>query len=180
MFRGLYLSISLATIALHATTVFAQASSSEAVARPCDKTCRQQELDAAFRAMDEAETSRHPKPSDTADCTAYEGHDHPDVFLDVCAKLKYVRSLPFGETSSFDCPRDNAALVGRSAQRIAAAWGAPDFVENGPTPGHGTNDSQWTYFLGRAKPGWLGGGFAEVTLYLVDGIVRNVDCGLAK
>jgi len=100
--------------------------------------------------------------------------------LDVCAKLKYVRSLPSEEASRFSCPHDNASLVGTSAHRIVSVWGEPDFVQDSSPPGRTNNDGQWTYFLGSAKPGWVGGGFAELTLYLVDGVVRKVDCGLAQ
>lgn len=179
VFFVLYRCIWLAASAIYATAAYAQASSSQAAMPPCDKMCKQQKLDALFKAMD-AEMSRHPKPSDTAECSVYDGHDDLDTFLDVCAKLKYVRSLPPGETSRFICPRDNAALVGASADRVASAWGEPDFVQSSSRREHATNDGQWSYFLGRAKPGWVGGGFAEVTLYLVDGIVRRVDCGLAQ
>lgn len=175
----LYGCIWLAAIAFHATTAYAQSPPPETATQPCGRACKQQKLDSLFRTMDEAEAS-HPRPSDTADCSAYDGHDYPDVFLDVCAKLKYVRSLPPEGTSRFVCPRDDDALVGFPAKRIASAWGAPDFVQSNPTPGHPSNDGQWTYFLGRSKPGGLGGGFAEVTLYLVDGTVRKVACGLAK
>jgi hypothetical protein len=156
----------------------AQAVSSHQEAQPCDNACRQTKLDALFKAMDDAEIS--PKPSASADCTAYGGSDLPDVLLDVCAKLKYVRSLPMGETSRFSCPRDSASLVGTPRQRIVTIWGEPDFVQSAAPSSRTTSDGEWTYFLGRAKPGSAGGGFAELTLYVVDGIVRKVDCRLAQ
>jgi hypothetical protein len=133
-----------------------------------------------FKAMDDAEMTRHPKSSTSSDCAAYAGGDLPDVLLDVCAKLTYVRSLPMGDTSRFSCPRDSTSLVGTPRQQIVATWGEPDFVQSAAPSGRAKGDGQWTYFLGRAKPGCVGGGFAELTLYFVDGIIRKVDCGLAK
>ncbi|WP_266172168.1 hypothetical protein [Dyella subtropica] len=180
MFRRLHGFVLLAVIGLQISAAFAQAPSSKAATQPCDEACQQKKLDALFKAMDEAETSRRPKPSNSADCSAYDGHDLPDVLLDVCAKLKYVRSLPPGEASRFSCPHDNVSLVGASAHRIVSVWGGPDFVQDSSPPGRAKNDGQWTYFLGSAKPGWVGGGFAELTLSLVDGVVRKVDCRLAR
>lgn len=180
MFRRLLGFVWLVALGLHGSATFAQAVSSNEATQPCEKACQQEKLDALFKAMDDAEVSRHPKPSNSADCAVYGGHDLPDVLLDVCAKLKYVRSLPLGETSRFSCPSDNASLVGTSIQRIATAWGEPDFVQSTAPPGRAKSDGQWTYSLGRAKPGWVGGGFAELTLHFVDEVVRTVDCGLAQ
>lgn len=179
LLRRLYGCMGLTAIAFHSTTAYAQPSAPETAMQACGRACRQQKLDSLFRALDEAEAS-HPKPSDTADCAAYDGHDYRDVFLDVCAKVKYVRSLPPEGTSRFICPRSDQALVGYSASRIASAWGTPDLVRSKSTTGGPSNDGQWIYFMGRSKPGWVGGGFAEMTLYVVDGTVRKVDCGLAK
>jgi hypothetical protein len=180
MVRNLRGLVWLAAFGLLTSAAFAQAPSSTGATQPCDKACQQRKLDAQFKAMDDTEVSRYPKPSNSADCAAYDGHDLPDVFLDVCAKLKYARSLPSGEASRFSCPRDKALLVGTSIHRIVSAWGEPDFVQSGPPPDRARSDGQWTYFLGRAKPGWLGSGFAELTLYLFDGAVQKVDCGLAQ
>jgi hypothetical protein len=170
----------LTAFGLHSSAAVAQAASPNEVRQPCDKACQQRKLDTLFKAIDDAEISQHPKPSNAAGCAAYDGHDLPDVFLDVCAKLKYVRSLPSGKTSRFSCPNNDAPLVGTSMQRIVTAWGEPDFVEGTSPPDRAKSDGQWTYFLGRTKPGWVGGGFAELTLYFVDGVVRKVDCGLAR
>jgi hypothetical protein len=180
MFRRLLGFVWLAALGLHGSTALAHAASSNEATQQCDKACQQEKLDALFKAMDDAEDSRHPKPSNSADCAAYGGHDLPDVLLDVCAKLKYVRSLPLGETSRFSCPRNDASLVGTPIRRIVTAWGEPDFVQSTAPPDRAKSDGQWTYFLGRAKPGWVGGGFAELTLFFVDGVVRKVGCGLAQ
>jgi hypothetical protein len=180
MFRRSLGFVLLAALGLHGSTAFAQAVSSNEMTQPCDKACQRGKLDALFKAMDEAEVSRYPKPSNSADCAAYGENDLPDVLLDVCAKLKYVRSLPLGETSRFSCPRDSASLVGTSRQRIVTAWGEPDFVQATAPSDRAKSDGQWTYFLGRAKPEWVGGGFAELTLHFVGGVVRKVDCGLAQ
>jgi len=170
----------LAALGFYGSTGFAQAASSNDLTQPCDEACQQTRLDALFKAIDDADISRQPKPSNSADCASYGGHDLPDVLLDVCAKLKYVRALPLGATSRFSCPRDNAPLVDASIWRIVTAWGKPDFVQATAPSDRAKSDGQWTYFLGRAKPGWVGGGFAELTLHFVDGVVRKVDCGLAK
>lgn len=180
MFRCWYGWIWLAVLGLQVSPVYAQVSPSSAATQPCDKACQRRKVDAFFKAMDEAEISRRPKPSDSADCAAYDGHDLSDVLTDVCAKLKYVRLLPPGEASRFSCPRDHASLMGTPMHRIVSAWGEPDFVQNSSSTDRAKNEGQWTYFLGSAKPGWVGGGFAELTLYWVDGVVRKSDCGLAQ
>jgi len=180
MFRRSLGFVWLAALCIHSSAAYAQAVPSNEATQPCDKACRQDKLDALFKAMDDAEISQYRKPSDSAECVAYSGHDLPDVVLDVCAKLKYIRSLPLGETSRFSCPHDEVSLVGTQIQRIAANWGEADFVQSAEPPGRARNDGRWTYFLGRAKPGWVGGGFAVLTLHFVDGVVRKVDCGLAQ
>ncbi|GLQ97412.1 hypothetical protein GCM10007863_18320 [Dyella mobilis] len=108
----------------------------------------------------------------------YDGHDLSNVLLDVCAKLKYVRSLPVGDAPTFYCPGDMRSLTGIRAQRFVAIWGTPDLVQNAPSAGKGS--SEWTYFLGSAKPGWAGGGFAELSLYFVNGVTRKFNCALAQ
>jgi hypothetical protein len=180
MFRWLLGSAWIVALALGSSAAAAQTASPQKEAQSCDKACQQTKLDALFKAMDDAEMSRDPKPSTSADCATYGGSDLLDVLLDVCAKLKYVRSLPMGETSRFSCPRDGTSLVGTPRQRIVTIWGEPDFVGSAGPPDRTKSDDQWTYSLGRAKPGWVGGGFAELTLYFVDGIVQKVDCGLAQ
>lgn len=180
MFRRILGIVWLAALGLQEPSAFALAASSNEATHPCEKACQQEKLDVLFKAMDDAEISRHTKPSNSADCAAYSGHDLADVLLDVCAKLKYLRSLPLEGTSRFSCPRDSTSLVGTSIQRIVTAWGEPDFVQGTAPPDLTKGDGQWTYFLGRAKPGWSGGGFAELTLQFVAGVVREVDCGLAQ
>lgn len=118
MFRRILGIVWLAALGLQGPSAFALAASSNEATHPCEKACQQEKLDALFKAMDDAEISRHPKPSNSADCAA-----------------------------------------------------PPDLTKG---------DGQWTYFLGRAKPGWSGGGFAELTLQFVGGVVREVDCGLAQ
>lgn len=180
MFRKLYGFVWLAVIGIHVSAAFAQVPSSNATAQLCDETCQRQKLDALFKALDEAQTSQRSRPSNSADCSAYAGRDLPDTFLDVCAKLKYVRSRPPGETSRFSCPSDSTSLIGISGLRVISTWGEPDFVHDSSSPGRAKNDGLWTYFLGSTKPGRVGGGFAELTLYLADGVVRKVDCGLGQ
>ncbi len=119
----------LAALGLHGSAALAQAASSSEVTQPCDKVCQQEKLDALFKAMDDAEVSRRPKPSNSTDCAVYGGHDLPDVLLDVCAKLKYVRSLPIGTDTHFACPGDTSQLVGLSAERVRSILGVPDFEE---------------------------------------------------
>ncbi len=122
MSRALRGFVWIVVLALCSSRAIAQAESSHQEP-PCDKACQRIELDALFKAMDDAEMTRHPKSSTSSDCAAYAGGDLPDVLLDVCAKLTYVRSLPMGDTSRFSCPRDSTSLVGTPRQQIVAIWG---------------------------------------------------------
>jgi len=167
--------IGLATLAL----LSAYAPNLSAQASACDKSCQQAKLDDLFKRMDEASAER-PKPSDSRDCTAYKGTDAADPLVDICAKLKFVRSLPAGADTRFSCPKGTAALIGLPVSRIREAWGEPDFREEGRASQAQEGLGRWTYFIGSPKPGWKGGGFPEVSLYLVKGNVEKVRCALSK
>lgn len=171
--------ICIAALGFQGSAAAAQSASAQQETPPCDAACKQTKLDALFKAMHDADMSRHPRPSRSMACPAYRERDLPEVLLDVCAKLKYVRTRPVGETSGFACPRDTSVLVGIPRQRIATMWGEPDFAQSA-SAGHTGSGDHWTYFLGRAKPGSSGGGFAEVTLYFAHETIREVDCVLAK
>jgi hypothetical protein len=178
MFRGLFGIVGFGILFLHASAIFGQMPSSPAATQPCDKTCRQAQLDALFKAMDDAGASQRPGPSKSKECSAYQGHDDSNVFLDVCAKLKYVRSLPVGTDTRFSCPSVTGSLIGVASSRIISAWGKPDSTQDKQPRRAG--DGLWTYFMGSPKPGRVGGGFPELSIYLSNGIVTNIDCGLAQ
>jgi len=178
MFRSLYGLVGFGILFLHAAVVFGQTSSSPPATQPCDKICRQAQLDALFKAMDDAEVSQRPRPSDSTECIAYDGHGNPNVLLDVCAKLKYVRSLPVGTDTEFSCPTDTASLIGVASSRISSAWGKPDSTPDKQPRRQG--DAQWTYFIGNPKPGVRGGGFPELSIYIANGIVTDVKCDLSQ
>lgn len=180
MLRSFYGFIWLSAFGLQVSAALAQSPSSSTAIESCDKECQRRKVDALFKALDAAEISRRPKPSQSSECVAYDGRNLPDVLTDVCAKLKYVRSLPPGEASRFSCPGNSASLVGISAHRIVAMWGEPDFVPDRSPPGGNKGKRQWTYYLGSARPGAVGGGFAELTLTLVDGVVRKSSCELGQ
>lgn len=177
MFRSLFVTLGFGILCLHASAIFGQTPAPAAV-QPCDKACRQAKLDDLFKAMDDAEASQRPKASNSTECSAYAGHDDSDVFLDVCAKHKYVRSLSVGTETRFSCPGDTGALIGVASSRILSAWGEPDLTQDKQPRRPG--DGRWTYFIGSPKPGRLGGGFPELSIYLVNGVVTKIDCGLAQ
>lgn len=181
MFRRSLGIIWLAALGLDGSAAFAQAASFNEVTQPCDKACQQEKLDAQFKAMDDAELSRHSKPSNSADCAAYGGHNLPDVLLDVCAKLKYVRSLPVGTDTHFACPADTSQLVGLSAGRVQSIWGVPDYEERETWHDESSPILTWTYFIGSPKPRTKGGGFPELSLHFMGSSkVVSVTCALSK
>nr|WP_165583236.1 hypothetical protein [Dyella soli] len=181
MFRRSLGFVWLVALGLHASAAFAQSASSNEVTQPCDKACQQERLDAQFKAMDDVEVSRHPKPSNSADCAAYGGHDQPDVLLDVCAKLKYVRSLPIGTDTHFACPGDTSQLVGLSAERVRSILGVPDYEERETWHDESSQILRWTYFIGSPKPRTKGGGFPELSLHFKGmSKVDGVTCALSK
>lgn len=162
----------LGLLCAYAPILSAQASS-------CDKACQRAKLDALFKKMDEA-SAEHPKPSNSEECAVYNGRDAADPLVDVCAKLKFVRSLPAGADTRFSCPNGTAALIGLTASRVSAVWGEPDFVEDASPSQAREGRVRWTYFIGSPKPGWSGGGFPEVSLYFAKGNVEKVGCALSK
>lgn len=166
-------------LCLYALSVFAQSASTAQSAQSCDKSCQQRKVDALFKAMDEETASDRPKPSQSKECPAFDGHDAADTLIDVCAKLKYVRSIAAGTDTNFSCPRDTSSLIGLPANRIRAMWGEPNFVEGGTSPNSVESAARWSYFIGSPKPGQEGGGFPELSLRLVDGTVGSVSCALS-
>lgn len=118
MSRKMYVAGWLAMLCLHLSIAQGQTSSASVASGPCGKTCQQERLDALFRAMDAADIAGRPKASDSTECSTYEGRDFPATLIDVCAKLKYVRTLPIGTETRFACPHDTDQLVGLSPERI--------------------------------------------------------------
>ena len=139
----------------------------------------QRKVDALFKAMDEEAASDRPRPSQSKECSAFDGRDTADTLTDVCAKLKYVRSIAVGTNTNFSCPRDTSSLVGLPANRIRSMWGEPNFVERATSPNRTGSGTRWSYFIGSPKPGQEGGGFPELSLRLVDGVVGSVSCALS-
>lgn len=167
----------LAMLCLHAPVVLAQTSSATMTGEPCDKACQRQKVDTLFRAMDEAETVRHPKPSNSNECVAYNGNDLADVLVDVCAKLKYVRAPPLGTERRFACPRNTERLVGLSPSRIRSIWGEPDFEVREKWGDPSSPLRRWTYFIGSSKDG----GFPELSLHFNGALrIESVTCALSK
>ncbi len=179
MFRRMCGFVGFGFLFLYAMSVFAQSSSAAPSAQPCDKSCQQRKVDALFKAMDEEAASDRPRPSQSKECSAFDGRDTADTLTDVCAKLKYVRSIAVGTDTNFSCPRDTSSLVGLPANRIRSIWGEPNFVERATSPNRAGSGTRWSYFIGSPKPGQEGGGFPELSLRLVDGVVGSVSCALS-
>jgi len=181
MFRTTYGFAFLGFLCLHAQSLGAQMPDTDTVTKPCDKSCQQEKIEALFKAMDGAAASSRPKPSDSKECSTFDGRNVADPLLDVCAKLKYVRSIAAGTDTNFPCPRDASALVGLPAGRIRAVWGEPDFAEGATSPNGSRVKTQWTYFIGNSKPGVFGGGFPELSLHFDSaGGIRSVSCALSR
>jgi hypothetical protein len=113
------------------------------------------------------------------ECSVFDGREAPNTLIDVCAKLKYVRSIAVGANTNFSCPRDISSLVGLTAIRIRSIWGEPDFVDGAALPNRVESGTRWTYFIGSPKPEQEGGGFPELSIRLVDGSVKSVSCALS-
>lgn len=62
-------------------------------------------------------------------------------------ELRYARHLPQGVRTTFVCPRDTAALVGASRERILKALGTPDASARAL---EGEGVLAWSYFFGPA------------------------------
>ena len=125
MSRKMYVAGWLAMLCLHLSIAQGQTSSASVASGPCGKTCQQERLDALFRAMDAADIAGRPKASDSTECSTYEGRDFPATLIDVCAKLKYVRTLPIGTETRFACPHDTDQLVGLSPERFDRSGDSP-------------------------------------------------------
>ncbi len=181
MLRRMYVLAWLAMLCTHPSGAEGQTSSASVSSEPCGKACQQQRLDALFRAMDAADTFRRPKPSDSTECTAYDGREFPIALIDVCAKLKYVRTLAIGTETRFACPSSTDQLVGLSPERIRSAWGQPDYESTEKWGDQSSPLRQWTYFIGSPKPNTKGGGFPELSLHF-NGTSRivSVTCALSK
>lgn len=134
-------------------------------------------MDALFDQAEKDAIANHPKPSKSTECLVFDGRDHIDPLIDVCAKLKYVRSLPVGTPTHFACPFDTHSLLGLKLERIHSLWGEPDFIgegkdQFGPRPG-----PHWTYFIGSPVPLAFGGGFPELSLYFdKNGTIDDITC----
>jgi hypothetical protein len=179
MFRRACGFIVIGFLCLYATSPFAQSSSTAQSTQACNKGCQQKKVDALFKAMDEQTASNHPKPSQSKECSVFDGREAPNTLIDVCAKLKYVRSIAVGANTNFSCPRDISSLVGLTAIRIRSIWGEPDFVDGTTLPNRVDSGTRWTYFIGSPKPEQEGGGFPELSIRLVDGSVKSVSCALS-
>jgi hypothetical protein len=181
MLRTVFRVAWFAMLCLLASAASGQTSSATGGSEPCNKACQQQKLDTLFRAMDAAETSRRPKPSDSTECVTYDGRELPATLIDVCAKLKYVRALPVGTETRFACPSSTGQLVGLSPARIRSIWGEPDYESREKWGDQSSPVRQWTYFIGSPKPNTKGGGFPELSLHF-NGTskVESVTCTLSK
>ena len=72
------------------------------------------------------------------------------VLGSIGVELRVARQLPRGTRTTFTCPRNGAALLGASRQRVLAALGSPDETVAGTE----TAGAAWRYWLGpRPAPG---------------------------
>lgn len=177
MRRFMFLTLVVLLAGWPAARSTAQAGSPAATGQACDRACQQALFDQAER----EDISSRPKPSQSKDCPIFDGHDRIDPLFDICAKLKYVRSLPAGTGTRFSCPSDLRGLLGMKLERIRAMWGEPDFVDDGKSGIGSRPDPRWTYFIGSPVPLAFGGGFPQLSLHYDDkGYVTDVDCSYAR
>jgi len=162
---------------LFAFEASAQSHSSTDADRSCDSVCRQARMQALFDQAAKDDIASRPKPSAATECSIFNGHDHIDPLIDVCAKLKYVRSLPAGTRTRFSCPSDDRSLLGVKLDRIRSLWGEPDFVDDGHSQTSSRPGPHWMYLIGSPVPLAFGGGFPELSLYFDGGgVVTDVTC----
>ena len=181
MSRCMLLMLVAVLASLPASRSIAQAGSPGAAGKACDRACEQARSQALFDRIEKEDIASRPKPSRSSDCPVFDGHDRIDPLLDVCAKLKYVRSLPVGTRTRFSCPSDHRSLLGVKLDRIRTMWGEPDFLDDGNSGIGSRPGPHWTYFIGSRVPLAFGGGFPELSLYYDDrGYVTDVDCSYAR
>lgn len=72
-------------------------------------------------------------------------------------ELRHARNLAPGARTSFNCPRETAAMLGAERQRIFNALGTPDATGRGQHPG-----LEWSYFFSSAAAGERGPGIPEL------------------
>ena len=155
----------------------AQSAASSTAVAACDRHCEQVKMDALFEQARQETIAHRPKPSASSECMVFDGHDHIDPLIDVCAKLKYVRSLPAGTPTRFSCPFDTHSLIGLKLDRIHSLWGDPDFVDDGKSQLGTHPGPRWSYTIGSPVPLALGGGYPELSLYYdQDGNINDVTC----
>lgn len=176
MFRVIRVIVGIGFLCLCAMSSFAQSSSLGQPPQPCDNSCQKEKVDALFKAMDDKAASDRPKPSQSKECAVFNGREGANTLIDVCAKLKYVRTIAVGTDTNFSCSHDTSSLIGLPQTKIRSTWGEPDFVEAPQSTGRMGSETRWSYFVGSPKPGQAGGGFPELSLRFVNNNVRSVSC----
>lgn len=104
MFRVIRVIVGIGFLCLCAMSSFAQSSSLGQPPQPCDNSCQKEKVDALFKAMDDKAASDRPKPSQSKECAVFNGREGANTLIDVCAKLKYVRTIAVGTDTNFSCP----------------------------------------------------------------------------
>lgn len=168
-----------ALLALLAAQASAQDQGQDEHGKACGQACQKSRLDRLFAQTERDEPARRPVPSATRECVPYSGRDAADPVLDVCAKLKYVRSLPAGTPTHFSCPPEPDVFVGEDVARIRSLWGEPDSKDEPPERRQA--GFRWIYTIGSPAPLTFGGGFPDISLDFDDaGIVQRVSCARSK
>jgi len=165
--------------ALAGAHVFAQASNQLPDSQACGQACPRERLDRVFAQAIKDDLAQRPAPSATRECAPYGGQDAADPLLDVCAKLKYVRSLPAGTRTHFACPFESSVFVGQDVARIRSLWGEPDYKDEPPERTQA--GFRWIYVIGSPVPLAFGGGFPELSLDFDDaGVVHRASCAYSR
>jgi len=177
----LFCLLSVAIIISFSQNLIAQTAPESKISQQCDVSCQHAKTNKIFQELHAADAADQKAPSKSKECAVFDGSDISNVFIDMCAKLKYVRLRATGTATHFSCPRDKDQLIGISSSRILSGWGEPDFVSHAGPGGSLITASRWTYFIGHSRPLTRGGGFPELSLSFDGaGNIQSVSCVLAK
>ncbi|MBB6187699.1 hypothetical protein [Rhodanobacter sp. MP7CTX1] len=171
---------SIALVALSLSLAIGQDLAGTPPDPTCDKECRQSKLNKLNEQLSKMDAAAQSRLTLAAPTTRPVGTGHDSLLAAISSELKYVRSLPPGTRTTFECPKDTDQLVGLSEVQLRSFLGQPDSEQ--PAADFAQRVPQyWTYTIGSPSPLEAGGGFPELSSHFDDlGKVRGTMCALAK
>jgi hypothetical protein len=171
---------SIALVALSLSLAIGQDVAGTPPDQTRDSGCQQSKLNKLNEQLSKMDVAAQSRPALAAPTARPVGTGRDSLLATISSELKYVRSLPPGTRTTFECPKDTDQLVGLSNVQLRSFLGQPDserpavdFVQRIPR--------YWTYTIGSPSPLEEGGGFPELSFHFDDqGKVTGTKCALAK